>query len=42
MSWRRVYSIIRKEWWHITRDRTSFILLMFSPVLFLVTMGYTF
>ena len=42
MNWRRVYSIIRKEWWHITRDRTSFILLMLSPVLLLMTMGYTF
>ena len=42
MSWRRAYSIMRKEWWHITRDRTSFVLLMFSPVLFLMTMGYTF
>jgi ABC-2 type transport system permease protein len=42
MSWRRVFSIMRKEWWHITRDRTSFILLMLSPVLFLLTMGYAF
>ena len=42
MSWRRIFSVIRKEWWHITRDRTSFILLMLSPVLLLVTMGYAF
>ncbi|MCP5099487.1 MAG: ABC transporter permease [Chloroflexi bacterium] len=42
MNWRRVWSIIRKEWWHITRDRTSFILLLLSPVLLLVTMGYAF
>jgi ABC-2 type transport system permease protein len=42
MNWRRVFSIIRKEWWHITRDRTSFILLLLSPVLLLVTMGYAF
>ena len=42
MSWRRVLSVMRKEWWHITRDRTSFVLLMLSPVLFLVTMGYAF
>jgi len=42
VSWRRVFSVIRKEWWHITRDRTSFVLLMLSPVLFLVTMGYAF
>ena len=42
MSWRRVLSIMRKEWWHVTRDRTSFVLLMLSPVLFLLTMGYAF
>lgn len=42
MNWRRVFSIIRKEWWHITRDKTSFILLLLSPVLLLVTMGYAF
>lgn len=42
MNWRRVFSIIRKEWWHITRDRTSFVLLLLSPVLLLVTMGYAF
>jgi ABC-2 type transport system permease protein len=42
MSWRRLFSIMRKEWWHITRDRTSFVLLLISPVLFLVTMGYAF
>ena len=42
MSWRRIFSVIRKEWWHITRDRASFILLMLSPVLLLVTMGYAF
>ncbi len=42
MNWRRVFSIIRKEWWHITRDRTSFILLLLSPVLLLITMGYAF
>ncbi len=42
MNWRRVWSVIRKEWWHITRDRTSFILLLLSPVLLLITMGYAF
>ena len=42
MSWQRILSVIRKEWWHITRDRTSFILLLLSPVLLLVTMGYAF
>ncbi len=42
MNWRRVWSVIRKEWWHITRDRTSFVMLLLSPVLLLVTMGYAF
>ena len=42
MNWRRVLAIMRKEWWHITRDRASFFLLMLSPVLVLVTMGYAF
>ncbi len=42
MRWRRILSIIRKEWWHITRDRTSFGLLMLSPALTLVTMAYAF
>jgi ABC-2 type transport system permease protein len=42
MNRRRILSIIRKEWWHITRDKTSFILLMFSPALVLVTMAYAF
>ncbi len=42
MNWRRTLSIVRKEWWHITRDRASFVLLMLSPVLVLVTMGYAF
>jgi ABC-2 type transport system permease protein len=39
---RRVLSVVRKEWWHITRDVTSFVLLLLSPVLVLVTMGYAF
>ena len=42
MSWRRALSVSRKEIRHITRDRASFVLLMLSPVLFLVTMGYAF
>jgi ABC-2 type transport system permease protein len=42
MNWRRAFSVMRKEWWHITRDRTSFVLLMLSPVLALVTMAYAF
>jgi ABC-2 type transport system permease protein len=42
MNWRRVLSIMRKEWRHITRDKTSFILLVVSPVLVMITMGYAF
>lgn len=42
IHWRRVPSVMRKEWWHITRDRTSFILLIILPVLVLITMGYAF
>lgn len=42
MNWRRTMSVIRKEWRHIVRDRTSFTLLMLSPVLALVTMAYAF
>jgi ABC-2 type transport system permease protein len=42
MNWRRIFSIIRKEWWHITRDKTSFFLLLLSPALALVSMGYAF
>ncbi|MFN2107584.1 MAG: ABC transporter permease [Candidatus Promineifilaceae bacterium] len=42
MNWRRVLSVMRKEWWHITRDKTSFILLVISPVLVMITMGYAF
>lgn len=42
MDWRRMFSVMHKEWRHITRDRASFALLLFSPVLFLLTMGYAF
>ena len=42
MNWRRVLSVMRKEWWHITRDKASFILLIVSPVLVMITMGYAF
>jgi len=42
MNVRRVLSVMRKEWRHITRDRTSFVLLLLSPVLALVTMAYAF
>ncbi|MBN1315085.1 MAG: ABC transporter permease [Anaerolineales bacterium] len=42
MNLRRILSVMRKEWWHITRDRASFVLLMVTPVLTLVSMGYAF
>jgi ABC-2 type transport system permease protein len=42
MNRRRVLSIVRKEWRHIIRDRTSFALLLISPALALVTMAYAF
>ena len=42
MNWHRVLSVMRKEWGHITRDKTSFILLVISPVLVMITMGYAF
>jgi len=42
MKWQRVLAIMQKEWRHIIRDRMSFILLMLSPVLFLLTLGYAF
>jgi ABC-2 type transport system permease protein len=42
MNWHRVLSIMRKEWRHITRDKTSFGLLLLSPALALVTMAYAF
>lgn len=42
LNWRRILAVMRKEWWHIVRDRTSFGLLILSPVLVLVSMGYAF
>lgn len=42
MNGRRLLSVMRKEWWHISRDTTSFVLLLLSPALLLVTMGYAF
>lgn len=41
-NWQRILAVMRKEWWHITRDRMSFALLILSPALVLVTMGYAF
>ena len=42
INWRRVLSVMRKEWWHITRDKMSFFLLIVSPMLILITFGYAF
>jgi ABC-2 type transport system permease protein len=39
---RRVYSVAVKEWRHITRDATSFILILLSPAILLITLGYAF
>jgi ABC-2 type transport system permease protein len=35
-------AVMRKEWWHIVRDRNTAVLVMFSPVLFLVVLAYSF
>jgi len=35
-------SVLRKEMWHILRDRLSFILVTLSPLLLLFTMGFAF
>lgn len=42
MSWHKTWSIIRKEWWHIVRDRRTAILVLSTPVLFLVILAYSF
>ncbi|MFQ6058259.1 MAG: ABC transporter permease [Anaerolineae bacterium] len=42
MNWRRTLSVMRKEAWHILRDRAAFFLTIFSPVFLLFTMGYAF
>jgi ABC-2 type transport system permease protein len=38
---RRTLSIMRKETWHILRDRRTFILVTLSPVFLLVVFGYS-
>ena len=40
MSWRHLRAIIRKEINHIMRDRTTFVLVMLTPVLLLFLMAY--
>ena len=42
MSWKRTLSVMRKEAWHILRDRVAFLLTILSPVFLLFTMGYAF
>jgi ABC-2 type transport system permease protein len=40
VSWRHLRAIIRKEINHIMRDRTTFILVMLTPILLLFLMAY--
>ncbi|MFN2252100.1 MAG: ABC transporter permease [Anaerolineae bacterium] len=42
MNLTQVWAVLRKEWWHIARDRRTFVLVALSPVLFLVVMAYSF
>ncbi len=42
VSMQRMLSVLRKEMWHILRDRLSFILVTLSPLLLLFTMGFAF
>lgn len=42
MSWNKTLAVMRKEFWHITRDRMSFSLTLLSPLLILVVFGYSF
>jgi ABC-2 type transport system permease protein len=41
MNLRRTLSIMRKETWHILRDRRTFLLVTISPVFLLVVFGYS-
>ncbi|NIN69462.1 MAG: ABC transporter permease [Anaerolineae bacterium] len=41
MDLRRTLSIMRKETWHILRDRRTFILVTLSPVFLLLVFGYS-
>ena len=42
MKLKQTTAVLRKEWWHITRDRRTALLVTLSPVLFLVVMAYSF
>ena len=42
MSWRKTMAVMRKEFWHITRDKMTFSLTLLSPLLILVVFGYSF
>ncbi len=42
MNLRQTRAIVRKEWWHIVRDRRTALLVLLSPVLFLVVLAYSF
>jgi ABC-2 type transport system permease protein len=41
MNLRRTLSIMRKETWHILRDRRTFVLVTVSPVFLLLVFGYS-
>jgi len=42
MNWHTTLAVMRKEFWHITRDRMTFSLTLLSPLLILVVFGYSF
>ncbi|MFQ6014893.1 MAG: ABC transporter permease [Anaerolineae bacterium] len=42
MNFRRTLSVMRKEAWHILRDRRAFLLTIFAPVFLLLVMAYSF
>ncbi len=42
MSWNKTWAVMRKEFWHITRDRMTFSLTLLSPLLILLVFGYSF
>jgi ABC-2 type transport system permease protein len=42
MSWHTTLAVMRKEFWHITRDRMTFSLTLLSPLLILIVFGYSF
>jgi ABC-2 type transport system permease protein len=42
MSWQKTSAVMRKEFWHITRDKMTFSLTLLSPLLILVVFSYSF